>query len=99
MKELGMKPVLPGYCGMMPHDAKEKLGLNVTDGGRWNGYQRPANLSPTDARFAEIADLYYKELTHLFGKASYYSMDPFHESNDDAAVDYGKAGKVLMDAM
>ena len=26
-------------------------------------------------------------------------MDPFHESNDDAAVDYGKAGKVLMDAM
>lgn len=99
MKELGMKPVLPGYCGMMPHDAKEKLGLNVTDGGRWNGYQRPANLSPTDARFAEIADLYYKELTHLFGKASYYSMDPFHESNNDAAVDYRKAGKVLMDAM
>ncbi len=99
MKELGMKPVLPGYCGMMPHDAKKKLGLNVTDGGLWNGYQRPANLSPTDPRFSEIADLYYKELTKLFGKADYYSMDPFHESNDDASIDYGKAGKVLMDAM
>jgi len=99
MKSLGMKPVLPGYCGMMPHDAKAKLGLNVTDGGLWNGYQRPANLSPTDPRFSEIADLYYKELTKLFGKADYYSMDPFHESNDDAAIDYGKAGKVLMDAM
>ena len=99
MKEMGMKPVLPGYCGMMPHDAKQKLGLNVTDGGLWNGYQRPANLSPTDSRFAEIADLYYKELTKLFGKSDYYSMDPFHESNDDAAVDYDQAGQALMSAM
>ncbi len=99
MKELGMKPVLPGYCGMMPHDAKQKLGLNVTDGGMWNGYQRPANLSATDPRFSEIADLYYKELTRLYGKSDYNSMDPFHESNDDAAIDYAKAGKVMMDAM
>ena len=99
MKEWGIHPVLPGYCGMMPHDAKQKLGLNVTDGGLWNGYQRPANLSPTDSRFSEIADLYYKELTKLFGKAEYYSMDPFHESNDDASIDYAKAGKVLMEAM
>ena len=99
MKSLGMKPVLPGYCGMMPHDAKQKLGLNVTDGGLWNGYQRPANLLPTDPRFSEIADLYFKELTKIYGKADYYSMDPFHESNDDAAIDYAKAGKVMMDAM
>lgn len=99
MKELGMHPVLPGYCGMMPHDAKKKLELNVTDGGTWNGYQRPANLLPTDKRFPEIANLYYKELTKLFGKADYYSMDPFHESNDDASIDYAKAGKMMMDAM
>ena len=99
MKEMGMKPVLPGYCGMVPHDAKQELGLNVTDAGRWNSYQRPANLSPTDSRFAEIADLYYKELTRLYGKSDYYSMDPFHESGNDAAVDYGKAGEALMSAM
>lgn len=99
MKEMGMKPVLPGYCGMVPHDAKQKLGLNVTDAGRWNSYQRPANLSPTDSRFSEIADLYYKELTRLYGKSDYYSMDPFHESGNDAAVDYGKAGEALMSAM
>ena len=99
MKEMGMKPVLLGYCGMVPHDAKQKLGLNVTDAGRWNSYQRPANLSPTDSRFAEIADLYYKELTRLYGKSDYYSMDPFHESGNDAAVDYGKAGEALMSAM
>lgn len=99
MKEYGMHPVLPGYCGMMPHDAKKKLQLNVSDGGAWNGYVRPSNLLPTDPRFSEIADLYYQELTRLFGKADYYSMDPFHESNDDASIDYAKAGKVLMAAM
>ena len=99
MKEMGMNPVLPGYCGMVPHDAKKRLGLNVTDAGKWNGYQRPANLSPTDSRFTEIADLYYKELTKLYGKSDFYSMDPFHESGDDAAVDYAKAGQALMSAM
>ena len=99
MKEYGMTPVLPGYSGMMPHDAGEKLGLNVTEGGKWNGYVRPSNLSPTDSRFDEIADLYYDELTAFYGKADYYSLDPFHESNDDAAIDYAEAGKKLMAAM
>ena len=99
MKQLGMHPVLPGYCGMVPHDAKEKLGLNVADAGLWNGFQRPANLLPTDARFSEIATLYYNELTKLFGKADYYSMDPFHESNDDPNIDYAKAGQAMMQAM
>ena len=99
MKELGMHPVLPGYCGMVPHDAKERLGLNVAEAGLWNGFQRPANLLPTDRRFREIADIYYEELTRLFGKANYYSMDPFHESNDDSSIDYAEAGRVLLEAM
>ena len=99
MRELGMHPVLPGYCGMVPHDARERLGLNVSDAGLWNGFQRPANLSPTDERFDDIAALYYDELTKLFGKADYYSMDPFHESHDDAAIDYAESGRRLMAAM
>ena len=99
MKELGMHPVLPGYCGMVPHDARERMGLNVSDAGLWNGFQRPANLLPTDQRFDEIATLYYDELTRLYGKADYYSMDPFHESKDDASIDYAEAGRRLMAAM
>ena len=99
MRRLGMHPVLPGYSGMVPHDAKERLGLNVADAGLWNGFQRPANLLPTDSRFAEIAKLYFDELTRLYGKADYYSMDPFHESNDDASIDYAKAGEAMMQAM
>lgn len=98
-KELGMEPVLPGYCGMMPHDAKEKLELDVISGGTWNGYTRPSNLSATDPKFDHIADLYYHELTRLYGKADYYSMDPFHESADDASIDYAEAGRKLLAAM
>ena len=30
MKEYGMQPVLPGYSGMIPHDAKQKLGIDVS---------------------------------------------------------------------
>lgn len=98
MKQLGMQPVLPGYCGMMPHDADSRLSLNVVKGKPWNGYTRPSNLLPTDPRFDEIADIYYDELTKLYGKAKYYSMDPFHEMGD-VEVDYGEAGKKLMQAM
>ena len=99
MRQLGMHPVLPGYSGMVPHDAKARLGLNVADARLWNGFQRPANLLPTDPRFAEIAKLYFDELTRLYGKDDYYSMDPFHESNDDASIDYAKAGEAMMQAM
>ncbi len=98
MNSLGMTPVLPGYCGMMPHDAASRLGLDVIEGDRWNGYVRPSNLLPTDPKFDEIADIYYDELTKLYGKAKYYSMDPFHEMND-VDIDYGEAGAKLMKAM
>jgi alpha-N-acetylglucosaminidase len=46
-----------------------------------------------------VADLYYRELTRLYGKADYYSMDPFHETADDDATDYALAGKKLLAAM
>ena len=99
MREYGIEPVFPGYSGMVPHNAKEKLGLNVSDPGLWNGYRRPAFLQPTDPRFEEIASLYYKEMNKLYGKANYYSMDPFHEGGSVAGVDLDAAGKAIMQAM
>ena len=99
MHEYGIEPVLPGYSGMVPHDANQKLGLNVTEPELWNGFTRPAFLSPTDERFAEIAALYYEEQEKLFGKANYYSIDPFHEVENAGAVDFDAAGKAVMNAM
>lgn len=99
MREYGIEPVFPGYSGMVPHDANKKLGLNVTEPALWNGFTRPAFLLPTDERFNEIASLYYKELEKLFGKANYYSMDPFHELEDAGSVDFDAAGKAVLHAM
>ena len=99
MREYGIEPVFPGYSGMVPHDANQKLGLNVTEPKLWNGFTRPAFLLPTDSRFKEIAALYYKEQEKLFGKANYYSMDPFHELEDAGSVDFDAAGKAVLHAM
>ncbi len=99
MREYGIEPVFPGYSGMVPHDANQKLGLNVTEPELWNGFTRPAFLLPTDPRFKEIAALYYKEQEKLFGKANYYSMDPFHECENAGSIDFDAAGKAVLTAM
>lgn len=99
MREYGIKPVLPGYSGMLPHNAKEKLGLDVADPGRWCGYRRPAFLQPTDKHFSRIASIYYEELTRLYGKADFYSMDPFHEGGSVEGVDLAAAGKAIRESM
>ena len=99
MKELGINVCLPGYSGMVPHDAKHRLGLDVADPGKWNDYKRPAFLQPTSKRFAEIASIYYKEQQRLYGKADFYSMDPFHEGGNACGVDLRKAGEAIMGAM
>lgn len=99
MQELGMDPVLPGYSGMVPHDAEERLGLDVSGKGIWNGFVRPTFLKSTDPNFNRIADIYYDELRKVNGTAKYYSMDPFHEGGSTEGVDLSEAGKIIYDAM
>lgn len=84
---------------MVPHDADEKMGLNIEKPELWNGFVRPAFLQPTDPRYSEIASLYYSEQQKLFGKADYYSMDPFHELENADEVDFDAAGKAVMAEM
>lgn len=99
MKEYGIKPVFPGYSGMIPHNADEKMGLDIERPELWNGFTRPAFLQPADSRYSEIASLYYSEQQKLFGKADYYSMDPFHELENADEVDFDAAGKAVMSEM
>lgn len=99
MRELGMDPVLPGYSGMVPHDADERMGLKVSGKGIWNGFVRPAFLATTDPHFDSIADTYYSELEALCGKSKYYSMDPFHEGGSLEGVDLGECGGIIARAM
>lgn len=95
MRDLDMEPVLPGYSGMVPHDAREQLGLEVADPGKWCGYPRPAFLLPTDPKFPKIARIYYEEQSRLYGTAKYYSMDPFHEGGNTQGVDLTAAARAI----
>ena len=99
MNSLGITPVLPGYAGMVPRNIGDKLGYKIDDPGLWCGFPRPAFLSPEDEHFDSIADLYYEELTNLYGTSAYYSMDPFHEGGITQGVNLPVAGTKLMDAM
>lgn len=98
-REWGIEPVFAGYSGMVPRNAKAKLGLNVQDPGLWCGYPRPAFLQPDDPRFAEIAKIYYDEMAKLYGTAKYYAIDPFHEGGSTSGVDLAAAGTAIYDAM
>ena len=92
MRELGMDPVLPGYGGILPSNAAEKMGVAAMDQGTWcHGFQRPAFLLSTDERFEDIAQIYYKHLEKVMGKSKYYSMDPFHEGGCTDGVNLQEA--------
>ena len=100
MRELGMEPVLPGYSGMVPHNAAKKQGLNIADPGRWcSGFQRPGFLLPTDESFDRISEIYYRHLEALMGTSRYYSMDPFHEGGSTKGVNVGEAYRVIYENM
>lgn len=99
MRSLDMKPVLPGYSGMMPHDAGMYFGLRVADTGEWLGFTRPSFLLPTDTEFPRIAAMYYEEQERLFGKVPFYSMDPFHEGGNIDGVDLKASGTAIHEAM
>lgn len=99
MREFGINPVLPGYCGMIPSNAKEKLGIDAVNTGLWCGYKRPYFILPNDSNFNRIAYIYYNEQENLFGKADFYAMDPFHEGGLTEGINMGEAGKTIMSAM
>jgi len=66
----------------------------------WNGFTRPGVIMPDDPRFDKYAKLFYEETQKLYGKAEYYSIDPFHEaSNLPKDLNIGEAGKKILKTM
>lgn len=100
-RELGMRPVLPGFSGMVPTNFTVKTGVATdANGGKWaGGFQRPRIIDPTAARFGEIAADYYACLEAVMGKSQYYSMDPFHEGGSISSGKYAEAYYAIYEAM
>lgn len=101
MNELGMKPILQGYYGMVPRGFGKKFPAAKIHGqGNWaNNLPRPDMLSPEDPLFAKIADVFYAEQRKLYGTLEYLAADPFHEGGSTAGIDLPKCGKTILGLM
>lgn len=98
-RELGIRPVLPGFSGMVPSNFQEKTGISVDRAGSWCQFQRPYILDPTSPQFATKAAQYYRQLERVMGTSPYYSMDPFHEGGTIQSGNYEAAYKAIFEAM
>lgn len=96
MRSLGMEPVLPGYCGMLPRSFIGKPGYDASDTGLWAAFPRPAFLHPSSDKFASVADLYYEEQAKIMGRSRFYSMDPFHEGGSVEGTDIPEAYRTIL---
>jgi len=91
MRELGMRPCLPGFVGMAPHKYCVDNNLKFSNSGLWNQFVTPDILNVNDAKtkqkFNELANAYYTKQKEVFGfTPTAFSMDPFHEQEVPAQV-------------
>lgn len=82
-RELGMKPILPGFSGHVPGVLKNKFPTaKITKLHNWAGFTDETScyfLDPQDSLFAEIQHRYIKEVIKEFGTDHIYGIDPFNE--------------------
>ncbi len=96
MKNRGMRPILLGFTGLVPHDLKNYLSpyefsdAHMVDQGNWcDGFKRPAVLVPTTESFKKIARIYYKNLKYVYGidHIDAFAGDLFHEGGNTGGLD------------
>lgn len=98
MKELGIKPVMQGFTGVVPVALKKHYPqAKIIDQGMWaGGFQRPAVLVPQDSLFAKIATVYYKHLKALYGKEiKYLGGDLFHEGGNSGGLNQEEVSRLV----
>jgi alpha-N-acetylglucosaminidase len=112
MKELGITPVLQGFCGIVPHTLKEKFPqAQIIPQGTWaGGFVRPAVLLPQDTLFARIAALYYGYMKEVYGNdindmndmnsnVLFLGGDLFHEGGKTDGIDITQTARLVQGNM
>ena len=107
MKDFGMKPVIPGYVGMIPKNFMTQAeasaiiswkASDIVNGGNWCSFVRPYFVNNTD-RLKEFAANYYAAFETLFGdvcSTHFYAIDPFHEGGVPSGVTSASASVTAM---
>lgn len=82
-RELGMKPILPGFSGHVPGALRTIFpNAKISKLQNWAGFRDETScyfLDPQDSLFAEIQHRYIKEVIKEFGTDHIYGIDPFNE--------------------
>lgn len=100
MREYGMQPVFQSFFGMVPTNFAEKFfEADVVAQGKWQSYDRPAVLNPSDPLFERMAEVWYAQYEKLYGKTDYWAGDLFHEGGKSGNMDVRQAGAAVQQAM
>ncbi|MEU5418507.1 alpha-N-acetylglucosaminidase TIM-barrel domain-containing protein [Streptomyces sp. NPDC020667] len=100
LRELGMAPVLPGYCGSVPDGFTERNpDARVVPQGVWHGFGRPDWLDPRTGAFARTAASFYRHQRELFGEAAHFKMDLLHEGGTAGDVPVAAAARGVEKAL
>lgn len=100
MRAYGMTPVFQSFFGMVPATLQQKFPkADIVAQGKWNGFDRPPMLNPSDTLFGSMAKAWYEEYARLYGTTRYYGGDPFHEGGIPGHIDLTEAARHIQGAM
>ncbi|CAL9402156.1 alpha-N-acetylglucosaminidase [Streptomyces sp. enrichment culture] len=100
LRELGMRPVLPGYSGGVPDGFADRVpGARTVPQGTWAGMRRPDWLDPRCEAFRRAAAAYYRHQRELFGEVRYVKTDLLHEGGDPGDVPVPEAARAVEAAL
>lgn len=101
MRELGMRPALPGFVGLVPNNLAERVeAAKILPQGRWAGPNlRPAVLNPDLPLFDQMAKAWYEEQEKLYGHWDVFAGDLFHEGGKTHGMDVAKIAKKVQGHM
>ncbi|MEU0840360.1 alpha-N-acetylglucosaminidase [Streptomyces sp. NPDC005962] len=100
LRELGMRPVFPGYFGTVPDGfADRNPEARTVPQGDWNGLRRPDWLDPRTEAFREVAAAFYRHQHDLFGACDLFKMDLLHEGGNAGDVPVPDAARAVETAL
>ncbi|WP_199537564.1 alpha-N-acetylglucosaminidase TIM-barrel domain-containing protein [Spongiactinospora gelatinilytica] len=84
MRELGIRPILPGFSGTVPDGfAERNPGARTVPQGKWfmdvAGPQRPDWLDTSMPAYARVAEAFYRHQRERFGHHNAWAVDLLHE--------------------
>ncbi|MEV5493904.1 alpha-N-acetylglucosaminidase TIM-barrel domain-containing protein [Nonomuraea fuscirosea] len=84
MRELGIRPILPGFSGTVPGGfAGRNPGATVVPQGLWfmdvAGPARPDWLDTSTPHYARVAEAFYRRQRERFGQSGTWAVDLLHE--------------------